>query len=73
MATVLEKCIAAEQRLVALFSVDKKINAKNIYDKMFPVCRGKIVSRKAVYSWVENVSLMTKMLKRKCGSQKTEK
>jgi hypothetical protein len=35
---------------------------------MFPVYGGKCLSRKAVHNWVTNVSLMTKRLKRRCGS-----
>jgi hypothetical protein len=35
---------------------------------MFPGYGGKCLSRKAVHSWMGNVSLMTKRLKRRCGS-----
>jgi hypothetical protein len=44
----------------------KELNAKDIHKDMFPVYGGKFLSRKAVHSWVENVSLMTK-LKRGSG------
>jgi hypothetical protein len=37
----------------------KGLNAKDIHKEM---------SRKAVHSWVADVSLMTKELKRRCGS-----
>jgi hypothetical protein len=47
--------------------VNKKLNAENIHKKMFHVCGGKCLSRKAVHSWVANVSLM-KRLERRCGS-----
>jgi hypothetical protein len=40
----------------------KGLNAKDIHKEMFPVYGGKCLSRKAVYSWVANVSLMTKKL-----------
>jgi hypothetical protein len=35
---------------------------------MFPVYGGKCLSRKAVYNWVTNISLTTKRLKRRRGS-----
>jgi hypothetical protein len=76
MATVLEECIIAEQRFVVLFLWAKRFNAKDIHNEMFPVYGGKFLPRKAVHNWVANVSLMTKVLKRKCGndnSQNTEK
>jgi hypothetical protein len=46
----------------------KGLNAKDIHKEMFPVYGGEGLSRKAVHSWVANVSLMTKRLKRWCGS-----
>jgi hypothetical protein len=36
--------------------------------KVFPVYGGKCLSRKAVHNWVAKVPLMTKRLKRMCGS-----
>jgi hypothetical protein len=35
-----------------------------IFIKIFPVYVGKCLSHKAVHYWVENVSLITKMMKR---------
>jgi hypothetical protein len=46
----------------------KGLNAKDIYKEMFPVYGGKCLSSKAIHIWVANVSLMTKRLKRSCGS-----
>jgi hypothetical protein len=46
----------------------KGFNAKDIHTEIFPVYDGKCLSRKAVHNWVANVSLMTKRLKRRCGS-----
>jgi hypothetical protein len=46
----------------------KRIQCKGYSLKMFPVHGGNCLSRKAVYNWVENVSLMTKRLKRRCRS-----
>jgi hypothetical protein len=50
------------------FLVEKALNAKNINKEMFPVYGEKCLSRKAVRSWMAKVSLMTKKLKRGCGS-----
>jgi hypothetical protein len=52
----------------AAFWFGKTTNCKGYSLKMFPVYGGKCLSRKAVHSWVVNVSLMTKGLKRKCGT-----
>jgi hypothetical protein len=41
---------------------------QRIFIKNFPVYGGKCLSRKAVQNWVANISLMTKRLKRRCGS-----
>jgi hypothetical protein len=46
----------------------KELNAKDIHKEMFPVYGGKCLSHKAVHNWVTKVSLMTKRLKRRCGS-----
>jgi hypothetical protein len=67
MATVLEY-ITEEQRSVVRSLWAKGHNEKDIHKEMFPVYGGKCLSRKAVHSWVANVSPMTKRLKRKCGS-----
>jgi hypothetical protein len=67
--TVIEECITEEQNyLLRFFLWAKGLNAKDIHKKMFPVCGGKCLSRKAFHNWVANVSLMTKKLKRRCGS-----
>jgi hypothetical protein len=68
MATVLEDCYSEEQRTVVRFLYAKGLTAKDIHEEMFPVHVGKCLLRKAVHSWLANVSLMTKKLKRRCGS-----
>jgi hypothetical protein len=40
----------------------KGLNAKDIHNEMTPACGGKWLWRKAVHSWVANVSLITKWL-----------
>jgi hypothetical protein len=45
----------------------KELGAKDIHKEMFPVYGGKCLLRKAVHSWVANVSPMTR-LKRRCGN-----
>jgi hypothetical protein len=67
MVSRLEGCTTEEQRSVVRFC-GQKVNAKDIYKEMNPVYGGKILSCKAVHGWVANVSLMTKGLKRRCGS-----
>jgi hypothetical protein len=54
--------------LLCAFLWAKRFNAKDIHKEIFPLYGGKCLSRKAVHNWVENVSLMTKRLKRRCGS-----
>jgi hypothetical protein len=68
MATVLEEYTNEKQYSVVRFLWTKELSTKNIYKETFPVYGGKSLSRKAVHSWVENVSLMTKRLKRSCGN-----
>jgi hypothetical protein len=69
MATVLEEYSTEEQlSAVRFFLWAKGLNAKDIHKEMFRVYVGKCLLRKAVYNWVTNVSLMTKRLKRRCGS-----
>jgi hypothetical protein len=68
MATVLEEYTTGEQRFVVRFLWAKGLNAKDIHKEMFPIYCGKCLSRKAVHSWVANVSLMTKRWKRRRGS-----
>jgi hypothetical protein len=68
MATVLEGYITEEQHCVVRFLWAKELSAKYIHKEMFPVYGGKCLSLKAVHNWVANVSLMTKRLKRRCGS-----
>jgi hypothetical protein len=57
-----------EQRPFVRFVCTNGLNAKDIHKEMFPVYVGKCLSRKAVHSWVKNVSLLTKRLNRGCGS-----
>jgi hypothetical protein len=61
---VLEEYTTEENITVARFVWTKGLDAKDINKEMFPVSGGKCLSRKAVV----NVSLMTKRLKRRCGS-----
>jgi hypothetical protein len=69
MVTVLEECSTEEQRSVVRFLWAKGLNAKHIHKEMFPVYGGKCLTLKASCSTlVANVSLMTKRLKRRCGS-----
>jgi hypothetical protein len=67
MATVLE-CITEEQRFVVRFFRGHKASMQRILIKMLSVYGGKCSSRKAVHSWVANVSLMASRLKRRCGN-----
>jgi hypothetical protein len=48
----------------------KGFNAKDIHKELIPVYGGKCLSRKAVHNWAANVSLMTKKLKQRCGSDR---
>jgi hypothetical protein len=66
MATVLEECTNEEQHCVVPFSGAEGLDAKYMHIEIFPVYGGKCLSRKAVHSWVANVSLMTKRFKRRC-------
>jgi hypothetical protein len=67
MATVLEEFISEEQSsVVRVFGGTKVLFAEDIHKEMFPFYGGKCMSRKALHSWVANVSLMK--LKRWCGS-----
>jgi truncated hemoglobin YjbI len=45
-----------EQRSVVRFLFAKGLSGKDIHKEMFPVHGGKILSRKAVHNWVENLS-----------------
>jgi hypothetical protein len=67
MATVLE-CTNEDQSSVVCSLWAKGINAKDIHNEIFPVYGGKCLSGKALHNWVADVSLMTKKLKRRCGS-----
>jgi hypothetical protein len=69
MATVLKEFNTEEQPSVVRFLLwAKELDAKDIHKEMFPVYGGKCLPRKAVHNWVANVWLMTKRLKRRCGS-----
>jgi hypothetical protein len=67
MATVLE-CTTEYQCSVMRFLSTEVFNAKDIRKEMLPVYGGECLSRKAVHNWMANVSLMSKRLKRRCGS-----
>jgi hypothetical protein len=64
MAIMLEEYTTEAQRFV-VFLWAKGFNAKDIHKEICPVYGGKCLSRKAIHSWVANVLLMTKKLKRK--------
>jgi hypothetical protein len=68
MATILEGYPTEEQRCVVRILWAKGLDAKDIHKEMFPVYGGKYLSRKAVHNWVADFSLVTKRLKRRCGS-----
>jgi hypothetical protein len=68
MATVLEEYNTEEQRSFVRFLLAKVRNAKDVHKEMFPVYGGKCLPRKAVHNWLTDVSLMTKISKRRCGS-----
>jgi hypothetical protein len=65
MATVLEVYATEEQRSAVRSLGAKGLGTKDIHKEMFPVYGGKCLSRKAVYNWAANVSLMTKRLRQK--------
>jgi hypothetical protein len=67
MSTVLEYT-AEELRPVVRFLWAKGLNAKDMHKEMFSVYGGKCLLRKGVHNCVASVSLMTKRLKRRCGS-----
>jgi hypothetical protein len=64
MPTVLEACTNKVQHSVVHFLWATGLNAEDIHREMFPVYSGQ--SRKVVYNWVANVSLMTKRLIQRC-------
>jgi hypothetical protein len=68
MATVLEEYTTEQQCSVLRILWPKGLNAKHIHKEILPLYGGKCLPHKAVHSWEENVSLMKKMLKRRCGS-----
>jgi hypothetical protein len=68
MATVLDEYATEGHRTIVRFSWVKGLNAKDIHKEIFPVYGGKCSSRKAIRNCVANVSLLTKNLKRRCGS-----
>jgi hypothetical protein len=68
MATAREEYTTEELCSVVLFFWAKRLNANDIKKEMFPVYGGKCLSRKGDHNSVANVSLMTKRLKRRCGS-----
>jgi hypothetical protein len=53
---------------MCVFVWAKGLSANVFLKDMFPVYGGKCLSSIAVHNWVTNVSLMTKRLKRRCGS-----
>jgi hypothetical protein len=53
IATVIEECTTEEHRFCLPLFWTKGIHEKYMHGKMFPVCCGKCLSRKAVHKWVE--------------------
>jgi hypothetical protein len=56
MAIALEDCTTKEQCPVVRFLWAKGLNAKDIYEEMFPVYGGKCLSHKMVHNSVEKFS-----------------
>jgi hypothetical protein len=56
MSFVLEECITEEQRSLVQLLCAEGLNTKYILKEMFVVYGGKCLSRKAVHSWVANVT-----------------
>jgi hypothetical protein len=66
---MLEEYTTEKQRSVVRFFLwTKGLNSKDIHKEMFPVYGRKCLSPKAVHNWAANVSLMTKRLKWRSGS-----
>jgi hypothetical protein len=72
MGTVLEERIIQEHRSVVRFLWAKGLNAMDIHKDIFPAYCGKCLSHKAVQTFVANISLMTKRLKRKWLRQQSK-
>jgi hypothetical protein len=71
MATMLDEYTTEKQSSLVRFLWTKELNTKDADKEMFSVYGGKSLSRKMFTTWsknVANVSLMTKRLKRRCGS-----
>jgi hypothetical protein len=68
MAILFEEYASEQLSSVVRILWAKGLTAKDIHKETFPVYGGKCLSCKAVHNWVANVSLMTKNLKRSCGS-----
>jgi hypothetical protein len=56
MATVLEGYTTEEQSYAVRFSWSKGLNAKDIYEEIFPFYGGKFSSSKTVHNWVKEFS-----------------
>jgi hypothetical protein len=65
MAIVVKECTKEEQCSVVRFLWAKGLNRRDIHKEILPVYGGKRLSRRGVHSWVADVSLMTKKLKRR--------
>jgi hypothetical protein len=50
------------------FLWEKGLNTEDTHKEICPVYGGKYLQRQTVHNWAVNVSLMTKRLKRRCGS-----
>jgi hypothetical protein len=67
MVTMLEECSTKSSVLLCGSFLAKGFSAKDIHEEIFPVYGGKCLSLITVHNRVANVSLMTK-LKRRRGS-----
>jgi hypothetical protein len=69
MVTVLEKCATEEHRSVVFFFCGQKDSMRRIFiEKCFPFTMGSVCRVERFTNWAATVSLMTKRLKRRCGS-----
>jgi hypothetical protein len=66
------RCILPKRSFLLCFFLETtELSAEYIHKVTFPVYGEKCLSREVAHKWVENVSLMTKRLKRKCEVAKT--
>jgi translation initiation factor 1 (eIF-1/SUI1) len=68
MATVLEGCTSEEERSVVIFERRKDTVQRILIKKCFLFTAGSVCRVKRLTNESINISLMTKRLKRRCGS-----